>query len=165
MYCSLLLFFALYTDSTAIGRADGECITWSRLVLCVLIAVQEKEMLVWFSGIPAIMLFFISEMIRNHRMLLTELANEHTPVQEPYSKAIIWILKSNVFIKFPLLLVISIPVLLFLSLVLYVFGQRPDSAIRAFTETYKHGFATMGLSMRKRGMWRPLSLFSCRERS
>ncbi len=111
------------------------------LVLCVLIAIQAKEMLVWFSGIPAIMFFFISQMIINHRMLMVESEEEFTPVQEPYRKAILWILKSNFFIKFPLLLIISVPVLLFLSLVLYVFGQRPDSAIRAFTETYKHGFS------------------------
>jgi hypothetical protein len=111
------------------------------LVLCVFIAIQAKELMVWISGIPAIMLFFISQMIRNHRMLLAELEDQVISEQDPYSKAILWILKSNIFIKFPLLLVISVPLLLFLSLLLYVFGQRPDSAIRAFTETYKHGFS------------------------
>ncbi|HPH33508.1 MAG TPA: hypothetical protein PLU11_12205 [Chitinophagaceae bacterium] len=111
------------------------------LILCVLIAMQARETLMWIGGIPAIMFFYIGQMIINHRMLLVETEDQLTPVQEPYSKAILLILKSNVFIKFPLLLVISVPLLLFLSLVLYVFGQRPDSAIRAFTETYKHGFS------------------------
>ncbi len=143
LLCIAAYYYSSFRTRTAPPLAElmVNVLLGAALVLCVLIAVQAKEMLVWFSGIPAIMLFFISEMIRNHRMLLTELANQQTPVQDPYSKAILWILKSNVFIKFPLLLVISVPVLLFLSLVLYLFGQRPDSAIRAFTETYKHGFS------------------------
>jgi hypothetical protein len=35
------------------------------------------------------------------------------------------------------------PVLLSLSLFLMLFGQKPDSFIRAFTDTYKHGFSQL----------------------
>jgi len=111
------------------------------LVLSVLIAIQAKDVLLCIGGIPAIMLFYISQMILNHRMLMNEIADQGVTDRPFISKAIWWLLQSNIFIKFPLLLIFSVPVLLLLSLLLYVFGQRPDSMIRAFTETYKHGFS------------------------
>lgn len=38
-------------------------------------------------------------------------------------------------------MILALPVLVVLSLLLYVFGQRPDSVIRAFTETYNNRFS------------------------
>ncbi len=112
------------------------------LVLCVLIVIHSKETFDWICGIPAIVMFLISQMVVNHRLLISEIAQQqNSDDQHPYTKACLRLLKANVFIKFPLLLVFSVPLLLFLSLLLYVFGQRPDSVIRAFTETYKHGFS------------------------
>ena len=49
----------------------------------------------------------------------------------------------NPLIKFPVLAILLIPIVLLLSLFLMLFGQKPDSLIRAFTDTYKHGFSQL----------------------
>lgn len=53
------------------------------------------------------------------------------------------LLKMNQAIKYPILLVLLAPLLILLSLFLTLFGQKPDSLIRAFTDTYKHGFSEL----------------------
>ena len=111
------------------------------LVLCVFMVFHSRELLEWLSGIPAVACFFISQLIINHRLLVAELEEHGVDSLKPYNRIILQLLRANVFLKFPVLLLISIPLLLTLSLILYVFGQRPDSAIRAFTDTYKHGFS------------------------
>ncbi len=42
---------------------------------------------------------------------------------------------------YPVLIIICLPVILVVTAILLLFGQQPDSSIRAFTETYKHGFS------------------------
>lgn len=53
------------------------------------------------------------------------------------------ILKLNPILKYPVLTILLIPILILLSLFLLLFGQKPDSLIRAFTDTYKHGFSQL----------------------
>ena len=45
--------------------------------------------------------------------------------------------------KYPVLFILLVPILVFISVLLLVFGQKPDSMIRAFTDTYKHGFSQL----------------------
>ncbi|HTI92628.1 MAG TPA: DUF6688 family protein, partial [Puia sp.] len=45
--------------------------------------------------------------------------------------------------KLPVLLLLCAPVLLILIGVLLLFGQQPDSFVRAFTDTYKEGFSQL----------------------
>jgi hypothetical protein len=61
----------------------------------------------------------------------------------PFEKIILKILRANCFIKYPVLLILCIPVILLLSVLLFIFSQRPDSAIKAFTETYKQGLSQL----------------------
>jgi len=51
------------------------------------------------------------------------------------------ILHLDAWMKFPILLVLCLPVLLVVTAILLLFGQKPDSIVRAFTETYKHGLS------------------------
>lgn len=111
------------------------------LLLCILMIFHSGELFEWLCGIPAVACFLISQLILNHRQIIAELAEREIDELNSYNRAILKILRANVFLKFPILLLISIPLLLALSLILYIYGQRPDSAIRAFTETYKHGFS------------------------
>ncbi len=53
------------------------------------------------------------------------------------------ILSSEYFKKLPLLLILCLPVTIILIAILLLFGQKPDSVIRAFTDTYKHGFSQL----------------------
>ena len=53
------------------------------------------------------------------------------------------ILNQKAILKYPILTVLLIPILLLLSLMLLLFGQKPDSLIRAFTDTYHHGLSQL----------------------
>lgn len=91
-----------------------------------------------FGALPVILLG-IMMLAKNHRLFSAQFIQQETANQ---LESIAWrILLAKTFIKFPLLLVLCIPLLVLISSVLLLFGQKPDSIVRAFTETYKHGFS------------------------
>jgi hypothetical protein len=141
--CMAAYYYSSFRRKTAppLPELVVNCLLATGFVLCLFIAIQTKDILLFLPGIPAILFFFISQMVLNHRLLLSEIAGQEQPADHSLNRFFLSILQANVFIRFPLLLVFSVPLLLFLSLLLYFFGQRPDSYIRAFTETYKHGFS------------------------
>jgi hypothetical protein len=51
------------------------------------------------------------------------------------------ILNLKPIVKFPVILVLCLPILVLITAILLLAGQKPDSIVRAFTETYKHGFS------------------------
>lgn len=53
------------------------------------------------------------------------------------------VLSSAYLNKLPLLLILCVPLTITLIATLLLFGQKPDSVIRAFTDTYKHGFSQL----------------------
>src|SRR4030095_15048002 len=53
------------------------------------------------------------------------------------------VLDLKFFYKFPLLLFFCVPLLSLISSFLLLFGQRPDSLIKVFTETYYHGLSQL----------------------
>ncbi|TAE31693.1 MAG: hypothetical protein EAZ92_02410 [Candidatus Kapaibacterium sp.] len=53
------------------------------------------------------------------------------------------ILSLKVWQTLPILIVLCVPVLMLLCSILLLFGQKPDSLVRAFTDTYKHGFSQL----------------------
>jgi hypothetical protein len=138
-------FYSSFRNKTAPPLIEllVNCLLGTGLVLSLFIGIHTNDLLLWLPGIPAVLFFFISQMVLNHRLLLTEIAELEISSAHSLNNFFLTILRANVFIKFPLLLILSIPILLFLSLLFYVFGQRPDSVIRAFTETYKHGFSQL----------------------
>jgi hypothetical protein len=53
------------------------------------------------------------------------------------------ILSLKIWQTLPILIVLCLPVLVLLCSILLLFGQKPDSLVRAFTDTYKHGFSQL----------------------
>lgn len=49
----------------------------------------------------------------------------------------------NPFIKNPIFILLYLPLLFVVTGILLIFGQKPDSLIRAFTDTYHHGFSQL----------------------
>lgn len=88
-----------------------------------------------------ILLLFLLVLVRNHRLFLAE---ARTPEAATLLEHRCWqLLHASPWTKFPLLLVLCVPVLALLAGVLLLFGQRPDSFIRAFTDTYRHGLSQL----------------------
>ncbi len=100
-----------------------------------------------FLGNLPILLCFILMLAENQQLFIQEQKenidkNIDNQQYKNYFQKIAWqILSSKSFIKFPILLVLCLPILMVLSAFLLLFGQKPDSIIRAFTDTYRQGFS------------------------
>jgi len=109
--------------------------------LNIVLIFHTKESMYIYWGILPIILLFILMLVKNQRLFLDQSIET---VSGNFGKMdlIVWnILSSKAIIKFPLILILCLPVLVLLSSFLLIFGQKPDSMIRAFTDTYKHGFS------------------------
>ncbi|MBS1653949.1 MAG: hypothetical protein JSU05_03820 [Bacteroidetes bacterium] len=99
-----------------------------------------------FIGVPFVVSnvsLLILELYRNHQLILADTNNWDTSILSSSQNVVLTLLKSSWFIKFPLLLFVCLPLLVILSSMLLLVGQKPDSFIRAFTDTYKHGFSQL----------------------
>jgi len=111
------------------------------VVLCVAIGLQEMEWVWVFTSLPAGVLFVIM-LMRNHYLALATLRSQtdEGPVLLRWCRKILLL---PAFTKIPLLLLLCLPVLVVLISILLLFGQQPDSMIRAFTDTYKQGLSQL----------------------
>ncbi len=95
-----------------------------------------------FGNLP-VALLFIFRIADNHKKIIAISELEQPGSNNNFVRIGWGILKSNLFIKLPILLILCLPFLIIISSLLLLFGQKPDSLIRAFTDTYKHGFSQL----------------------
>ena len=113
------------------------------LIFCKHFTTIEEGYIWWlFGNVPIIMLLLIA-MTENQKLLKNYIEENEYSSNTIIGKLSSSILKLNPIIKYPILTVVLIPIILLLSLFLMLFGQRPDSIIKAFTDTYKHGFSQL----------------------
>ncbi|WP_103072620.1 DUF6688 domain-containing protein [Aquimarina sediminis] len=112
------------------------------IVLNIFIAIQINDP-TWLLGNLPIILLFLLELIKNHKQFLAY--SEHIDKQQnTVIKKWSWkILSMKSFFKIPILLILCIPILTIITAFLLLFGQKPDSIVSAFTDTYKHGFSQL----------------------
>ncbi|MBO6518312.1 MAG: hypothetical protein JJ975_17390 [Bacteroidia bacterium] len=90
----------------------------------------------------AIIMAFIIELVENHKHFVYDIQlDESKP--ESFQNQLIKILKLPILFKIPILIIFTIPVLVVVGCILVLLGQKPDSAIQAFTQTYHHGFSEL----------------------
>lgn len=112
------------------------------ILICIQLNTEAFGAVIWIIGnIPIIMLLLM--MLSHNQKKLHGVLIEFPKPDNTFTKLSWRILQAKSLMKFPLLLLISLPVTLLLSLILFVFGQQPDTLIRAFTDTYKHGFSQL----------------------
>jgi hypothetical protein len=92
------------------------------------------------GNLPIIFLI-IMKLIENQNLIKNQIIENHMEVNGLSGKIASQILHFHPIYKFPILLLLTLPVLILLSCFLLIFGQKPDSIIQAFTQTYKHGFS------------------------
>lgn len=88
-------------------------------------------------------LMFVLVLVENHTLALEELRGQDNKEGKGLLKLCRKIISLPAFVKFPLLLILCLPVLLVCVSILLLFGQQPDSMVRAFTDTYKHGLSQL----------------------
>ncbi|WP_179319717.1 DUF6688 domain-containing protein [Winogradskyella helgolandensis] len=113
------------------------------VLLCFHIHPMELGLFMWILGnVPIILLLFI-ELNKNQKLLKLHIEQNELRSTNIIGKLSLSILKLEPIFKYPVLALILVPLLIILSLFLLLFGQKPDSLISAFTETYKHGFSQL----------------------
>lgn len=113
------------------------------IVLCIHINEMELGFFYWsFGNFPIILLLFI-ELSKNQKLLSSHIEQNELNCSNSIGVFCLTILKLKPILKYPILALILVPILILLSLFFLLFGQKPDSIISAFTETYKHGFSQL----------------------
>jgi len=104
---------------------------------------RSDEFLLNLIGNVPICLLFLMQLAGNHKKVMGQMENNIYPSTSFASRILRAILAIDPILKYPVLTVILAPVLIIFSMLLVLFGQKPDSLIRAFTETYHHGFSQL----------------------
>ena len=94
------------------------------------------------GNIPIVLLLLI-ELSENEKKLTIALDENNFNTNSYLGKLCSAVLNFKFVQKYTVLSLILAPFLILLSLFLLLFGQKPDSLIRAFTETYQHGFSQL----------------------
>jgi hypothetical protein len=110
---------------------------------CKHLTTIEEGPIWWVIGnIPIIMLILIS-ISENQKFLKGHIERNELQSSSLFGKIATSILSLKAIYLYPILTICLIPIIVFLSLFLILFGQKPDSLVRAFTDTYKHGFSEL----------------------
>jgi hypothetical protein len=153
--CTLAFFYSFYRKRLGPPLLEiyANCLLLIGIALNVVMLLHTKAGAVSTMGpefytdllighFPIILWLLIS-LIHNHRLIL-EYAEQGTPHHKNKFMSIgLKILLLPPLQKYPLLLLLCLPVLMVLSLTLLIFGQKPDSLIKAFTNTYKYGLSEL----------------------
>ncbi len=141
--CLLAYFYSSYRKkiATPILEIVVNAFLFIGIVLNIFIAIHTKDFWLAVGGNMPIILLAILVLVKNHRAFLAY-SEEIKFVPSNAIERVCWkILHQRPFIKFPIILILCLPILAIVAGVLLLFGQKPDSIIRAFTDTYKHGFS------------------------
>jgi hypothetical protein len=113
------------------------------VLLCIQINPVEAGVFLWVFGNVPIILLLLLELTKNHKQLRHHIEENKLESTHIVGKFSMSVLKLQPIYKYPILMLILVPILILLSLFLLLFGQKPDSLIRAFTDTYNHGFSQL----------------------
>lgn len=119
------------------------CFLLLGFMLNIFVAIQVKEFIFWGIGNVSIGILILFQILENHRKSIESLKDFEWQ-RDSVAGRVLWNFTSmDLYLKIPILILLLIPVLVILSSILLIVGQKPDSFIRAFTDTYKHGFSQL----------------------
>ncbi|MDJ1480053.1 hypothetical protein QNI16_06115 [Cytophagaceae bacterium YF14B1] len=143
--CLIAYFYSSYRTHIAppIQEVTVNILLLVAIVLNILMLFHLSETWLGPIGNLPVILLCIRMLIKNHQLFLNYAQTIKSKPMHGFEKIIWKFLSIQLLSKVPVLLVLSLPFLVILSAILLLFGQQPDSFIRAFTDTYKHGFSEL----------------------
>lgn len=144
--CIVAFFYSTNRKQIAppLVEITTNCLLLAAIILNIFVAFQVELLipLALFGNLPIVLLFIIA-LIENQNTII-ELAGHNKFNSTNLISNLAWkILTLGPFYKYPVLIFLCLPLIFTLSALLLLFGQKPDSAIRAFTDTYKHGLSQL----------------------
>ncbi|MBC7868531.1 MAG: hypothetical protein H7X88_13430 [Gloeobacteraceae cyanobacterium ES-bin-316] len=141
--CLVAYFYSSYRKliSTPIIEIAVNSFLLVGIALNIFIAFQTKDTTLAIGGNLPIILLAVLVLAKNQRTFIEQSQElEFSPKNK--LEYLAWkILNLQPIIKLPIIFILCLPVLVIVSAILLLVGQKPDSIIRAFTDTYKHGFS------------------------
>ena len=111
------------------------------IVLNIFIAIHTNALWLAFGGNLPIILLAIMVLVKNQRAFIEYSQNLEFSTKNKFENVAWKMLNLHPIYKFPVILILCLPVMIIVTSILLLVGQKPDSIVRAFTETYKHGFS------------------------
>jgi hypothetical protein len=141
--CLAAYFYSSYRKSisTPILEVLVNCFLVLGIVLNIFIGIHTKSYLIAALGDLPIILLAIMALAKNQKAFVEQSVDLEFSEKSKLTIFARKILNLQPLVKYPILFVLCLPILLLISTTLLLFGQKPDSIIRAFTDTYKHGFS------------------------
>ncbi len=138
-------FYSQYRKniSSPIVEVLSNCLILMGFLFNIFISIQVGIGYFLFGNLPICILFLL-RLLENHKIFLNNNQQFDLENIRNANEKMAWKILNYKFLrKMSILLVLSIPILVTISSLLLLFGQKPDSIIRAFTDTYKHGFSQL----------------------
>ncbi|WP_052823457.1 DUF6688 domain-containing protein [Neotamlana sedimentorum] len=104
--------------------------------------IELGGLMILIGNTPLILLLIL-QLHENHLLLLEHNQKNKIASIKLLDRICFKVLYLKPLIKYPVLIILLVPLLIIFSLLLFLFGQKPDTLIRAFTDTYKHGFSQL----------------------
>jgi hypothetical protein len=150
--CLLAYFYSSWRRSIAPPLVEilTNCLLLTGIALNVVVSIQIRDWAGWLIGNVPIIMLFIQVLVKNHRLALAAMEEPEDGggkggeggggrgTLELFCRGLLYL---KPLYKFPILLVLCLPILVLLAGLLLLFGQKPDSLIRAFTDTYHQGLS------------------------
>jgi len=114
------------------------------IVISIFICIQLQN-LGWMAiaAIGPLILFALTNLLQNQYKILQLAKEKYFIDQQGIHRFAHQVLLAPVFVKFPLLVFLCLPLFFVLTTFLLLFGQKTNSIILAFTQTYKQGFSEL----------------------
>jgi len=155
--CLISYFYSSYRKKLGppVVEVIANCGLLTAVLLNVIFCFQSEDLGAIVMEYVPIFILLVFALVRNHQ-LVVESMGELGLTGEPGRPAEKPAADSNLFIrlcrdllylkpvaKIPLLLVFCLPLLVLVGAILLLFGQQPDSIVRAFTDTYHQGLSQL----------------------
>jgi hypothetical protein len=143
--CIVAYFYSAYRKNiaTPVLEIVINCFLLIGIALNVIIAIQANETFLWIIGNIPIILLFILKLIKNHHLFIETSSILVTDNVKLFEKICWAILTLKPFQKYPILVMLCMPILILIIALLLIFGQKPDSIIKVFTDTYHQGLSKL----------------------
>ena len=112
-------------------------------VLLILHGLSSGSKMLSWMGNPPIIAALLFALIENQQKLRSYIEGNDFESNNIFSNLGLQVLQYPALIKYPVILILTLPLVAIITAMLMLFGQKPDSMIRVFTETYKHGFSQL----------------------
>ena len=111
------------------------------IMLNIVIGIHTNSFALALGGNVPIILLGIIMLVKNQRKLIVYSQEQKFNPKNTFEKFAWKILNLQPVWKYPVIFICCLPVIILLTTLLLIFGQKPDSMIRVFTDTYYHGLS------------------------